>query len=112
MSVANMWFYNQRNDTKSFLETSTSGKAPANGARTQWRTLIDVAVLNSRVILDRKEANGPLVPMGDSVELGLYRFLREIVADRTGMDIEEYRSENPKVRGTRTRPSCARECFV
>jgi sodium/potassium-transporting ATPase subunit alpha len=109
MSVANMWFYNQRNDTKSFLETSTTGKAPANGARTQWRTLIDVAVLNSRVALEMRpppkavdddpnvKKPDTLQPVSDATELGLYRYFGACIKACEGADIEAYRDANPKV---------------
>jgi sodium/potassium-transporting ATPase subunit alpha len=98
MRVENVWVMNERFSSEEFAQQNKRAvKADKLDANEQIKTLLEIAVLNSRVILDRKEANGPLVPMGDSVELGLYRFLREIVADRTGMDIEEYRSENPKV---------------
>ena len=37
------------------------------------------------------------IPLNGSTELGLYRFLGTVISERTGMHIEEYRSENPKV---------------
>ena len=39
------------------------------------------------------------IPLNGSTELGLYRFLGTVISERTGMHIEEYRSENPKVHG-------------
>ena len=42
MSVANMWFFDTRHETKSFLDTATSDKG-AVCMKSQWRTLVDVA---------------------------------------------------------------------
>jgi magnesium-transporting ATPase (P-type) len=81
-------------------------------SKSQLRTLIDVAALNSRVVMEMKPApltlaakDGKkseaalevLTPNGDATELGLYRFFGACVKACTGMEIEEYRAANPKV---------------
>ena len=58
---------------------------------------MDVAVLNSRVVLEKKDEDAPLTPNGDATELGLYRYFGAAISDRNGMDVEAYRAENPKV---------------
>ena len=80
--------------------------------RTQLRTLIDVAALNSRVVMEMKpvpltaaEKSAPkagppeemLTPNGDATELGLYRYFGSCVSAATGLNIEEYRAQNPKI---------------
>ena len=52
MSVANTWFFDKKNDTVSLLNTIKTEKS--GGTRPQWRQLLDVAILNSRVAMEMK----------------------------------------------------------
>ena len=47
------------------VENKRTTKNDKLDASAQVKTLLEVAVLNSRVMLDRREAKGELVPMGD-----------------------------------------------
>ena len=53
MSVANMWFFDKKNDTTSLLNSIKTEKS-GGGTRAQWRQLLDVAILNSRVAMEMK----------------------------------------------------------
>ena len=96
MSVANLWSFGSRRDHTEFLSNITAEKA--NGTLTsQAQSLMDIATLNSRVVLERKDADSELRPNGDATELGLYRFMSECVKARHGVSVEEFRVANPKV---------------
>ena len=47
-----MWFFDKKNDTVSLLNSIKSEKT--GGTRAQWRQLLDVAILNSRVAMEMK----------------------------------------------------------
>ena len=96
MSVANTWFFNKTTKNDQFEEDNNNEKAD-NVTTSQTLSLIEVAVLNSRVILEQKDEKSPPVPSSDASELGLYRFFSKCIEDRTGMAIEVFREANPKV---------------
>jgi len=49
---------------------------------------MEIAALNSRVVLEKKDENAPLLPNGDATELGLYNFFTDIIQERYNTDIE------------------------
>ena len=96
MSVSNTWSFNKKRSNDEYVEANRAEKA--NGvARSQLVSLMEVAALNSRVVMQAKEAGGELAPNGDATELGLYRYLSKCITDRTGQEMEAYRAANPKV---------------
>jgi sodium/potassium-transporting ATPase subunit alpha len=93
MSVANMWVFGGKYSNKEFADIirDTSEKSAL------IRSLLDVAILNSRVALEKKSEDADFVPNGDATELGLYRYFGEQIKTLSGKGIEEYREANPKV---------------
>lgn len=100
MSVANLWVFGKKFSDVHFSEAIMD---EADGDRqveksVLIRTLVDVAILNSRVVLEKKTEDAALEPNGDATELGLYRYFGEqISALSGGKTIEEYRAANPKM---------------
>jgi sodium/potassium-transporting ATPase subunit alpha len=100
MTVANAWYMNFKFASADFVATARDSSGP------QLKALLDVAALNSRVVLEKPAAGeetkensdgDELVPAGDATELGLYRFCGDAVKARYNMDQEAYRAANPKV---------------
>ena len=96
MSVAHMWYPSTKLTHEEFSERNRQEKSDGAEA-SQLRALMDVAVLNSRVVLEKKDDGSGLAPAGDATELGLYRYFGAAISDRNGMEVEAYRAENPKV---------------
>ena len=96
MSVAHMWYPSSKLTHEEFSERNRRERSDGTES-SQLRALMDVAVLNSRVVLEKKDEEAPLTPNGDATELGLYRYFGNAIADRNGVDIEAYRAENQKV---------------
>jgi sodium/potassium-transporting ATPase subunit alpha len=92
MSVANTWYFNKKHTDTEFIESNESG----NNSQ-QMLTLMDVASLCSRILLEKKTEDSEATPNGDATELGLYKFFGSCIKSRTGMEIEQYRAANPKV---------------
>lgn len=72
MSVANMWFFGTKQTQEEFLSAATSqmvekGNQNGSSQSPQLRALVDAAVLNSRVILEKKAEDSEATPSG-----GLY----------------------------------------
>ena len=100
-------------DGTSIDDSSTTHSSNNHSTTTRHRsratTLLEMAVLNSRVTLEsraRREDSSvafdlmdqpDMVPSGDATELGLYRYFSALIPECTGRDIEEFRSERPKV---------------
>ena len=89
MSVANFWFVNSTYTDKEILARNKETSA-------QLETIINIAGLNSRVLLESKDG-GEVKPNGDATELGLYRMMSSLITDRHGKTIEDYRREHPKL---------------
>ena len=117
MSVANMWFFDRKSSQDEFTAAATAAKgAPTNP---QLQALMNVATLNSRVVLEKKTEDSEAIPSGgnllstfyffviltcnhllyiiDATELGFYRFFSICVKECFQMDIETFRSRNVKV---------------
>jgi sodium/potassium-transporting ATPase subunit alpha len=96
MSVANTWFFDKTTTEEQFVADNKDEK-DNNVDRSQILSLMEVAVLNSRVVLEQKDDKSPPVPSSDASELGLYRFFSSCIETRTGMSVESFREANPKV---------------
>lgn len=100
MSVANTWVYDKQlsNDQFEALSTKqTSSNKNSDTSFIQHRKLMEIAVLNSRVVLERKTESSPLEPTSDATELGFYKFFSNFTQTHFQQDIESYRAANPKV---------------
>jgi sodium/potassium uptake antiporter P-type ATPase alpha subunit len=98
MTVENTWYFSTTLQNNEFAAKHTA--EASLGKRTQAQILMEVATLNSRIVMERENAeddNSPFKPVGDATELGLYKFLTTCVKNRTGMEIEDYRQANKKV---------------
>lgn len=94
MSVANLWVMG----AKMTEEEAQASLADHTNTPKSLRSLLDIVSLNSRVILERKTEDSPLLPTADATELGLYRFSTQALASQTGVSsIEDYRSTNRKL---------------
>lgn len=91
MSVANMWCFGNKLSSEQFQEATKQQQS------VQLLTLMKIAALNSRVVLERKTEDSELKPNGDASELGFYRFFSQCVQEVTGQDIESFRSSHPKL---------------
>ena len=68
MSVANAWCFGAKRTNDEFHEATKAEVSSANhllGRQSQALTLLQVASLNSRVALERKDENSELKPNGD-----------------------------------------------
>jgi sodium/potassium-transporting ATPase subunit alpha len=98
MTVANLWVFGQRFTNEEFEKTGASEKGKVHeGGISQIFRLLEVAALNSRVVLEKKTETSPYEPSGDATELGLYRFFRSCLRSRLDVDIEAFRQNNEKV---------------
>ena len=98
MTVANAWLFDRKFIADDFKETcKQESSIPASGIVAQCLRLLQVAALNSRVVLEKKTEDSPFEPNGDATELGLYRFCRSCLQHVLGKDIEDFRHTNPKV---------------
>lgn len=98
MSVANMWAMGFKLASSEFVAAlKDEAEGAATGAFAPLFSLVLVAALNSRVVLERKTEDSELVPNGDASELGFYRFFSLAVKEKTGMDVEDFRAANPKL---------------
>lgn len=98
MTVSNTWFCDERNTKQSFIDKSKEHNGLASKDQSiQLTRLMEIAALNSRVVLEKKDENAPLLPNGDATELGLYNFFTEVIQERFNSDIEVYRKSNPKL---------------
>lgn len=96
MTVANLWSFGSRKAADAFLLTmGDEGKKKVGTS--QGLSLLEVAALNSRVVLEKKSDSNDFVPNGDATELGLYRFCTSCIQERFGLSIESFRSANPKM---------------
>ena len=96
MSVANIWYFNKIMSNKQF-QLDNKDEIDKNVSNSQLLSLMEIAVLNSRVIMEQKNDKSPPVPSSDASELGLYRFFSKCIDERTGMNIEVFREVNSKV---------------
>ncbi len=97
MSFANAWVHDRKLHTDNFEALSISGNMKEDVQFRQQKKLMEIAALNSRVVLERKTDDGPLEPTADATELGFYRFFSNHTATHFGADIEKFREANPKV---------------
>lgn len=98
MTVANTWQHDRKLVADNFLENAKqSSPAQSNGIVSQCLRLLQVAALNSRVVLEQKTPESPFEPNGDATELGLYRFCKACLQQVLNKDIEDFRHSNPKV---------------
>jgi sodium/potassium-transporting ATPase subunit alpha len=91
MSVANIWVPGKRHTNDEF-ETSA-----AHPGSLQEKRLMEIAVLNSRVVLEKKKDDGELEPTADATELGFYHFFSKFCSTVFGLEIEQYRTTHKKV---------------
>ncbi len=97
MSFANAWVHDRKLHTDNFEALSISGNMKEDVQFRQQKKLMEIAALNSRVVLERKTDDGPLEPTADATELDFYRFFSNHTATHFGADIEKFREANPKV---------------
>lgn len=62
MSVANMWFFDRKSSQDEFTAAATAAKD--DQANHQLLALMNVAVLNSRVVLEKKTEDSDAIPSG------------------------------------------------
>jgi len=98
MTVANTWVFGSKmTDIQYETKTKTEPTVGVEGI-TQRHRLLEVASLNSRVVMEKKDGSTVFEPNGDATELGLYRFFAKCISERfNGKPIEQFREENPKV---------------
>jgi len=68
MSVANTWCFGAKRTNDEYLRATMDEKLSADhliGRQSQALTLLQVASLNSRVALERKDENSEFKPNGD-----------------------------------------------
>jgi len=97
MSVANTWSFGNRRTHTEFLTANAEEKSKSATTSSQALQLLEIATLNSRVVLESKDGSAELVPNGDATELGLYRFFTKCVKERYDSTVEAFRQANPKV---------------
>jgi sodium/potassium-transporting ATPase subunit alpha len=95
MSVANMWVH-EKTVTNDEFESASSQSISAK-EEIQLKKLMEIAVLNSRVVLEKKKEEGPLEPTADATELGFYKYFSKVLPHHFKEEIEVFRSQNPKV---------------
>jgi sodium/potassium-transporting ATPase subunit alpha len=95
MSVANLWVYDSHISNDEF--EAVSAKAVTDTSHVQLKQLMEIAVLNSRVVLEKKKEDGPLEPNADATELGFYKYFSKLAQHHFKDEIENFRSKNPKV---------------
>jgi magnesium-transporting ATPase (P-type) len=80
---------------------STSNLSNSNNANfaasPQFKKLMEIAILNSRVVLEKKEDSDDLVPTSDATELGFYNFFSQFTQQFYGTDIESFRKSHRKL---------------
>jgi sodium/potassium-transporting ATPase subunit alpha len=101
MSVANTWFPDCKLTNKEF-SARNANEANAGSLSPQVQALINVAALNSRVVIESKiDKDDPskdvFYPNGDATELGLYRFFGSCIQENSNQSLEDFRSKNAKV---------------
>jgi sodium/potassium-transporting ATPase subunit alpha len=96
MSVANTWVLNKELSEVDFEKIASTNSSSLG---IQHKKLMEIAILNSRVVLERKEENGPLVPTSDATELGFYNFFSKLTSYVLGEkeNIENFRANHSKI---------------
>lgn len=97
MTVANLWVFGQKFTAAEFERESINDSDNKKDLAAQRFKLLQVASLNSRVVLESKNAGDPLVPTGDATELGLYRYCSNVIKERFNQQVEIYRGINTKI---------------
>ena len=67
MSVANMWFFDRKSSQDEF--SAAASAARGDKANHQLFALLNVAVLNSRVVLEKKTEDNEAIPTGGTLRL-------------------------------------------
>ncbi len=67
MSVANMWFFDRKSSQDEF--SAAASAARGDKANHQLFALLNVAVLNSRVVLEKKTEDSEAIPTGGTLRL-------------------------------------------
>ena len=67
MSVANMWFFDRKSSQDEF--SAAASAARGDKANHQLFALLNVAVLNSRVVLEKKTEDNEAIPTGGTSRL-------------------------------------------
>jgi sodium/potassium-transporting ATPase subunit alpha len=95
MTVANLWVYNHTE----IAEAVEKKLCSSSHFFQQLKQLLGIAVLNSRVVLEKKHPNDVnLEPVGDATELGFYTFCAKISEFYSSVqDVESFRLEHPKL---------------
>lgn len=111
MTVAHIWTAGQRFSSQEFtaaistetpLNTAPSATDPTSisfcsaATRLVMKRLLEIAALNSRVVIEQKSAEVAPTPSGDATELGLYRFCADCLQKWRGTQIESFRALFPK----------------
>ncbi|RYH05648.1 HAD family hydrolase [archaeon] len=96
MTVYNYWVVDSKLTAASALQDASAG-AYTPSTHGQFAQLLDIASLNSRVVLELSEETSELAPSGDATELGLYKFSSKMLQSIYQTDIEKYRAARPKV---------------
>jgi sodium/potassium-transporting ATPase subunit alpha len=96
MTVANAWIYNLCLTSEKIKELQNEQKEQQQKNQ-QLKRLLEIATLNSRVVLEKKDEDSSFTPNGDATELGLYKFCSTIISDTMNTNIEAFRGSNKKV---------------
>lgn len=97
MTVSNLWVFGRRFTADEFEQLGVVEKTSVDLSTSQVFRLLEVATLNSRVLLEKKTETSPYEPNGDATELGLYRFFKQCLSSRLDVDVEAFRADNNKV---------------
>jgi magnesium-transporting ATPase (P-type) len=76
---------------------STNSNTTNFATSPQFKKLMEIAILNSRVVLEKKEGSDDLVPTSDATEVGFYNFFSQFTQQFYGSDIESFRKSHPKL---------------
>jgi len=99
MTVENIWVFPSSMKNRKFEEVQKN-EGSHKLLTSQANSLMEVATLNSKIVLERKNPEDPqseMIPRGDATEIGLYKYMSGCIKFRMNQDIEEFRAQNPKV---------------
>lgn len=99
MTVSQLWTGDRRMTADEVVPLLKQDNAKAPESTTflsVLQTLVQIASLNSRVVMTQATPESAPEPSGDATELGLYRFCRTVAQEIHSQEIEMYRSDRPK----------------
>lgn len=97
MTVANLWVAGQRFVSDDFAAAMSTSENKVSAAMHQvMQRLLEIAALNSRVVMEQKTPDSEPIPAGDATELGLYRFCSQCIQQWRATSIQDFRAMYPK----------------